>query len=248
VITRPYRRPGGGRRRKTPRLAGDARPARRVDELLNERELAGQPWRRFRIKDTGKGPLIWDVKLVQFYPRDEDGLPGPPVYLIVAADVLNSGEQKFFVSNAPVGTPVETMLLVGFSRWRVERCFEDHKGEIGLDHYEGRRYLGLKRHLILSSVSYLFLARMRQGLGGEKSGADRVSDAHGDCGDDPVLVAGPSRPRRGARANRREDQPHAASKRHGTAESLEEGETATTQTRHQVVRDSPLLLGADLAL
>ena len=39
-------------------------------------------------------------------------------------------------------------------RWRVvERCFEDQKSEIGLDPYEGRRYQGLLRHLILSCVS-----------------------------------------------------------------------------------------------
>ena len=62
----------------------------------------------------------------------------------------------------------QTMLLVAFSRCRVERCFEDQKSEIGLDQYEGRRYQGLKRHLILSCVSYLFLTRMRQEFGGEK--------------------------------------------------------------------------------
>ena len=74
---------------------------------------------------------------------------------------------KFFVSNAPAGTSVQAMLLVAFSRWRVERCFEDQKSEIGLDQSEGRRYRGLKRHLILSGVSYLFLSRMRQEFGGE---------------------------------------------------------------------------------
>ena len=57
-------------------------------------------------------------------------------------------------------------------RWRVERCFEDQKSEIGLDQFEGRRYQGLKRHLILSCVSYLFLSRMREEFGGEKSGVD----------------------------------------------------------------------------
>jgi SRSO17 transposase len=31
------------------------------------------------------------------------------------------------VSNAPAGTSIQTMLLVAFSRWRVERCFEDQK-------------------------------------------------------------------------------------------------------------------------
>ena len=38
---------------------------------------------------------------------------------------------KFFVSNAPAGVSVQAMLLVAFSRWRVERCFEDQKSEIG---------------------------------------------------------------------------------------------------------------------
>ena len=79
------------------------------------------------------------------------------------------------------------LLLVAFSRWRVERCFEDDKSEIGLDQYEGRRYLGLKRHLILSAVSYLFLARVRQEWG-EKSGVDGVPAAHRRGGVGAVLV------------------------------------------------------------
>ena len=91
----------------------------------------------------------------------EGGLPGEPLHLIVARDVLNPAELKFFVSNAPEGTAVDMLLLVAFSRWPVERV-EDQKGEIGLDQYEGRRIRGLKRHLILSCVSYLFLSRMRQ--------------------------------------------------------------------------------------
>jgi hypothetical protein len=71
----------------------------------------------------------------------------------------------------------------------VERCFEDHKGEIGLDQYEGRLYLGLKRHLLISAVSYLFLSRTRQRLRGEKSGPHGMPGAHGHCGLDPLLVA-----------------------------------------------------------
>src|SRR5262249_8461065 len=96
-------------------------------------------------------------------------------------------EIKFFISNAPPETLVGTLLLVAFSRWRVERCFEDQKGEIGLDHYEGRRYQGLQRHLVLSSVSYLFLSRVRQELRGEKSRADGLSSAYG-CGGAPTLL------------------------------------------------------------
>ena len=101
--------------------------------------------------------------------RGADGLPGEPLHLIVARNALDPAEVKFFVSNASAGASVQSMLLVAFSRWRVERCFEDQKSEIGLDQYEGRRYQGLKRHLILSCISYLFLSRMRQEFGGEKS-------------------------------------------------------------------------------
>ncbi|MCL6502429.1 MAG: hypothetical protein K6T86_07060 [Pirellulales bacterium] len=70
------------------------------------------------------------------------------------------------------------LLRVGFSRWRIERCFEDDKSELGL--WEGRRWLGLKRHLILTTVSYLFLAETDKRLRKTKSGVDRVPGAGRD--------------------------------------------------------------------
>lgn len=49
-----------------------------------------------------------------------------------------------------------------YSRLRVERCFHDDKSYVGLNQFEGRSYPGLMRHLILSALSLLFLARMRE--------------------------------------------------------------------------------------
>jgi SRSO17 transposase len=189
VVTRPFRRKGRGRSRKVPRLAAGSCPARRVEELLKQKTFRKQSWQPWRVKDGEKGPMVWEVKHALFYPKDASGLPDAPLHLIIARDVLNQQEVKFFVSNAPPATPLQPMLLVAFSRWRVERCFEDHKGEVGLDHYEGRRYLGLKRHLALSAVSYLFLARTRQEFGGGKSGLDGMPSPHGASGVDPLLVA-----------------------------------------------------------
>jgi SRSO17 transposase len=63
---------------------------------------------------------------------------------------------------------VGTILLAAFSRWRVERYFQDDKSEVGLDHYSGRCYPGLKRHLILSAISHLLLARTNQRRRGGK--------------------------------------------------------------------------------
>jgi SRSO17 transposase len=204
VITRPVRKKGR-RARKTPRLASGSPPARRVDAMLDQDGLRNQPWVRGRVKDGQKGPMVWEVKHLRFTPVGEDSLPGEPLHLIVARDVLDPGEIKFFVSNAPAETPVGVLLLVAFSRWRVERCFEDQKGEIGLDQYEGRRYQGLKRHLVLSMVSYLFLTRMRQEFGGEKPGVDGVPGAHGGGGVDPILVVESVPPQEVAGADLRRD-------------------------------------------
>ena len=188
VVTRNYHRGRRGRGRKVPRLASRSRPARRVDQLLKDDALRDQPWQRWRVKDGDKGPIVWECKHAFVTVKGDDGLPGARLHLIIARNVLDPTEVKFFISNAPPQTGVGTLLLVAFSRWRVERCFEDQKSEIGLDQYEGRRYLGLKRHLGLSAVSYLFLASVRHEWGG-KSGVDGVPTAHGDGRLDPQLVA-----------------------------------------------------------
>lgn len=187
VVTRPYRRGGRGRGRKVPRLASGSRPARGVETLLKDRMLCDQPWQPWRVKDGEKGPMVWECKHTFITVKDEQGLPGQRLHLIIARNVLDPKEIKFFVSNAPLATGIGALLLVAFSRWRVERCFQDDKSEIGLDQYEGRRYLGLKRHLVLSAVSYLFLAKVRQEWGG-KPGVDGVPIAHGRGGVGAVLV------------------------------------------------------------
>ena len=84
-----------------------------------------------------------------------------PFRLVVARNVLNEDEEeiKYFVSNVPDEEPLDHLLLAGFRRWRVERSFQDTKQKLGLGDYEWRRYLGLVRHLLLSSLAYYFLQR-----------------------------------------------------------------------------------------
>jgi SRSO17 transposase len=177
VTERPFRR-ARGRGRRTPRLVTGSRPAISVKNMLKySPALRDQPWVRYHVKNGQKGPLVWEVKHTRITIKDENGLPGMRLHLIVARNVLDPKEVKFFVSNAPPETEVQTLLLVAFSRWRVERCFEDQKQEVGLDQWEGRRWLGLKRHLIITSVSYLFLARVREQFRGEKPGSDSMPSA-----------------------------------------------------------------------
>jgi SRSO17 transposase len=188
VTERPFHR-RRGRGRKVPRIVAGSRPSQSVEHLLEwHPAMKEQDWQRFRVKDGEKGPMIWEVKHVAFYLQGPDGLPGPRWHLVVARNVLDPTEMKFFVSNAPPEASVGTILLVAFSRWRVERCFEDDKSEVGLDHYEGRRYPGLKRHLILSAISYLFLTRTNQRLRGEKIRVDRLPNPHRRLGTDSLVV------------------------------------------------------------
>ena len=123
-------------------VAGSAKPLTVGDMLRHYAPLRAQEWVRYRVKDGEKGPMVWEAKSIPIYPRNEDGLPQRTYRLVAARNVLAPDEVKYFVSNAPLEAPVPTLLLVAFSRWRVERCFEDEKGELGLDHYEGRKYQG----------------------------------------------------------------------------------------------------------
>lgn len=183
-----------GRPRKVPRLTKDSPQPKRVDVLLEQHPiLRDQPWQKYRVKDGEKGPVVWEVKHTMVIRPDENRLPGERLHLLVARNVLDKDEVKFFFSNAPPETSVATLLLVAFSRWRVERCFQDQKQDIGLDAWEGRRYIGLKRHLILSSVSYLFLARTRANLRGKKSRVDHIPSPRRRGGTRAKLVAKRSR-------------------------------------------------------
>lgn len=130
--------------------------------------LRDQPWVPYCIKERGTGPVIWEVKHTTIHIREErkGAAYAKPFRLIVARNVMNEDEEeiKYFVSNAPAETVLDDLLLAAFTRWRVERSFQDTKQKLGLGHYEGRNYTGLIRHLLLCSLTYYFLQTQVQKL------------------------------------------------------------------------------------
>lgn len=163
-----------GRSGHFPRLKKkDAQPITVENMLKYSPQLRKIPWEKFHIKDTQKGPMVWEAKATAIYLK-RDGLPTWAHWLVIARNVENPEEIKFFIANAPAGTPLEVLLHVGFSRWHVERCFEDEKTELGLSHFEVRNYQSLRRHLIVTSITHLFLAEVHQQWRGEKSRVDGV--------------------------------------------------------------------------
>jgi SRSO17 transposase len=184
------RRGPTGRPRQTPRLVARSRPFLSVAEHLKQTpELRDQAWRRFRVKEGEKGPLVWEAKHLWFYPNGPDDVPLAPLHLIVARNVLEPEKIKFFVAAAPRDTPLTVLLHVAFSRWRVERSFEDQKTELGFDHFEGRSYIGLMRHQTISALTHLFLSQVHQAWRGEKPGTHCLPNSHGGLGIGSILVA-----------------------------------------------------------
>ena len=156
--------PRRGRKKTYPRLAARSRRSSEVRNLLRYSPVfRKQRWQRYRIKDTQRGPEVWEVKWSRFWRKGANGLPGRRHCLIVARNVLTE-EVKYFVCNRVPGEPGVTLrrlLCVAFGRWSVESCFRQAKEELGLDHYEVRGWRCLHRHFYLTQLSHLFCARMR---------------------------------------------------------------------------------------
>lgn len=166
-----------GRRSRAPRVAAGEKAARPVARLWKR---GGPSWTTYRVKDTQKGPEVWHVRETRFYPKDGD-IPGRESRLIIAVHAL-SGEVKYFLSDAGADVPLKTLLYVAFSRWHVERLFEDGKGEVGFDHFEVRNYRSLMRHMVLSNLSLYFLCEETTRLREKKPLVVTVPGSSGDRG------------------------------------------------------------------
>ncbi len=237
-----------GRPRRLPRLKVKHTPACEVRDLLKHSPLVRRlPWQTYRVKDGTQGPLVWEAKCVPLWIKGEDGLPDGPHPLLIARNVLKPDEVKFFLSNAPLDTPVETLLLVAFSRWRIERLFEDTKTELGLDHFEVRRYPAIMRHLLLTCVSHLFLAEFVQQRK-KRPRADGVPGAERNAAAGPALVArrtllaADSRKRRGAIGV------NAATQRGGRPQPSQANAAAIMGDRNTATRPTHLSVAQKVAL
>ena len=84
---------------------------------------------------------------------------------------LDGSEPRYYLSNAPEDTPLETLAYVGGSRWRIETEFETEKSDVGLDEYETRTWAGWHHHVALCLLGGAFLLSLQQAWG-EKDAPD----------------------------------------------------------------------------
>jgi SRSO17 transposase len=132
-----------------------------------EQLAAGVPaerWIGCSAGDGAKGRRLYDWTRVELAPPATAGMAR---WLLVRRSRAD-GELAFYACYGPAGTPLIGLVRVAGARWAVEEGFEQAKGEVGLDHYEVRRWPGWYRHVTLALLAHAFLAVTRaQAASGE---------------------------------------------------------------------------------
>jgi SRSO17 transposase len=88
-------------------------------------------------------------------------LPGRDGWLLARRSLTDPEEIAYYLSNAPTETPLLRLAQIASTRFTVEQCFEEAKGETGLDHYEVRHWHSWYRHITLSMMAHAWLASIR---------------------------------------------------------------------------------------
>ena len=124
---------------------------------------APEDFERLSAGDGSKGPRLHDWALLPLFRlqlTEEERHWGHG--LLVRRSPLDSEDLAYYVVFAPrEGTTLEELVRVAGVRWRIEECFEQAKGQFGLDEYEVRRWDAWHRHVTLSLLAHAFCAVVR---------------------------------------------------------------------------------------
>ena len=147
---------GKGRRFTNERVKPGQPKPKTVMQLAKDPSLQ---WKKVTIAEGAKGPIEAEVarlRVVEAYGN----VPGEDLWVFFRRS-LADGQVKYAFSNAPADTPLKEMVRVSGLRWPIEQCFQEGKGEIGMDHYEHRSWDAWHRHMTFVFIAQLFLLRMR---------------------------------------------------------------------------------------
>lgn len=139
------------------RCRGDAISARDLAAKLGPKKFRRTTWRKGTRHDLSA--RFAAVRVACAYhdpnisPSDREGL-----WLIIEWPDGEAEPTKFYLSSLPVTTSRRKLIAIIKERYRTERAYEDLKGELGLDHFEGRRWPGWHHHVTVVLSCYAFIA------------------------------------------------------------------------------------------
>ena len=149
--------PTGGRPRTKARVAPNAPPSVTVAALVGAWPAA--QWERFSVRDGEKGPRVYDWGRVRVI-ESRDHLPGPAVWLLARRSVSDPTEIAYYLAWAPPAPTLYDLARIAATRYTVEQCIAEAKGEAGLDQYEVRLWPSWHRHLTLALLAHAWLASL----------------------------------------------------------------------------------------
>jgi SRSO17 transposase len=152
-------------------------------------DLADDAWQRLSAGNGAKGPRLYDWARVPY----TGGAEGFACALLVRRSIAKPAELTFYLTHAPEGTALAELVRVAGARWSIESCFEQAKGEVGLDQYEVRSWVGWHRHVTLSMLALAYLAALRKAAAGGRGPGKprrRPAAAHRARSQAPAVGAG----------------------------------------------------------
>ncbi len=132
---------------------------KRVDQLAQA--LTREDWQILSAGAGSKGPRLFAWARIELTTSETSGWQH---WLLVRRSLeegVKPAEMAYVLVFAPTGTSLEEMVEAFGARWSVEQCFEEAKGEVGLDEYEVRSWHGWFRHITLSMLAMVFLTALR---------------------------------------------------------------------------------------
>ena len=129
----------------------------RADRLVSWVEESA--WVRCSAGNGAKGPRVYDWTAVEIRPLRE---PGKGHWLLARRSLAKPGELACYVCFGAAETTLAELVRVAGTRWAIEECFEEAKGQVGLDQYEVRKWDGWYRHITLAMLAHAYLTVIRR--------------------------------------------------------------------------------------
>ena len=138
---------------------------RKIDQLIEC--LPEEAWTLVPTEEVSNGKRSWEwVCLV----LSQDTRKGTRRWLLGRRSRDEPDDRAFYQAYGPKETPVEELVRVCQVRWAVEEGFAEAKGEVGLDHYEVRKWEAWHRYVTLCLLAHAYLVATRLSAGSEQEG------------------------------------------------------------------------------
>ena len=160
TINKQYRW-GGKTKTKTVLSDTDSTPIA-VSDLA--RNINDYFWYRRQVSEGTKGPIVYEFTRRQV-TLSTAGLPDKILWLLIRRTIGNDPKYSFFLSNASSSTRLKTLVWLSGLRWAIEQCFEETKTELGMDHYEVRKFMGWHHHILTCMLAHFFLWHLKIRMG-----------------------------------------------------------------------------------